>query len=456
MTQAQQIAAALEGYRTDSIGFVRHYFGATPDEWQAEALRAVDAGENVAIRSGHGVGKTTLLAWVAIQTTSCFPFTRVPCTAPTQHQLSDLLWAEIALWLNGSPLKHLLKWTATRLSAVGYEDSWFAVARASNKPENLAGFHAKKLRYIVDEGSGVANNIMEVVDGACTTADAQIIMAGNPTQRAGYFYDAFHKSRSQWHNIHISSEDSPRVSREYCETMAAKWGRDTDVYRVRVLGDFPLAEATGFISLDLVEAAVTRWHDGGYDDGPCEIGLDVARYGDDETCFAVRKGGRVLLLEPHRGWSTTQTSGRAIQLIREYNADSIKVDDTGVGGGVVDMLVDSAPAECEVVPCNFGGAGNDDYDNASTIWHANLKDLLLAGQLALPDDDDLVAQLTTRRYGLTTKGKIIIESKKDMKRPPRNLPSPDRAEAVALAFAQSGMGSGPFLTAANKREAMRY
>jgi phage terminase large subunit len=451
MASLEAVVSTLEGYRTDSAGFVRHYFKAEPDAWQLEALKAVDAGRNVAIRSGHGVGKTSLLSWLAIHAVACYPYTKVPCTAPTQHQLSDLLWAEIAMWLNKSPLKSLLQWTATKLSPMGFEADWFAVARASNRPENLAGFHAKKLRYIVDEGSGVADNIMEVVDGACTTENAQIIMAGNPTRRSGYFYDAFHKARAEWHTVHISSEYSIRVSPEYPRTMAAKWGRDSDIYRVRVLGDFPLAEASGFIPLDLVEAAVQLWYGPTDDSGVCEIGLDVARFGSDETAFCIRQGGRVLPIEAHRGWDTTTTAGRARQLVNEHGASAIKVDDGGVGGGVTDMLNEGCSAE--VIPCNFGATGDEYYDNAATMWHATLRDMMQAGELALPEDEDLIAQLTTRQYKITSKGKTRLESKQDMKL--RGLPSPDRSDALALAFAYSG-SCGGIATSPVKREALNF
>jgi len=219
--------------------------------------------------------------------------------------------------------------------------------------------------------------------------------------------------------------------------MAAKWGEDSDIYRVRVLGDFPRAQSDSFIGLDLVEAAVRRGLDGGYDDGVVEIGLDVARFGDDETVFAIRRGGRVLPIESVRGWDTMKTAGRAVQLIREYAPRRIKIDDTGVGGGVVDRLnelvAEGIIHNCDICPMNFGGTGDDDYHNAVSLWHGLLKDLLKAGECVLPDDEDLIAQLTTRKYGLNSKGRIVLEDKATMKK--RGLPSPDRAEAVALAFA---------------------
>ena len=409
-------------------------FGVEPDTWQIEALQAHDNGEDVAIRSGHGVGKTALLAWIVIHDLACFPYAKIPCTAPTGHQLRDLLWAEIGMWLARSPLKEWLKWTATTVQAVGYEESWFAVARACSVPENLAGFHAPKCVYIVDEGSGVADNIFQVVDGAMTTSGAQLVMAGNPTSMGGYFHDAFFKNRSQWHTVHVSSEQSNRVEPAYCETMAAKWGRDSDIYKVRVLGDFPDAQTDSFIPLSSVEQAVRLWQDM-LPGTPVIIGVDVARYGDDETVFVTRAGNKVIAIERHNGWSTTATAGRCVQLAREHGASSVAIDDSGVGGGVTDMLNESMPVEfptCAVIPMNFGGPGDDDYSNMTGRMYGRIKELLRIAALGLPDDEDLIAQLTTRKYRLTSKGKLELERKDEMKR--RGLQSPDIADALVLAM----------------------
>jgi phage terminase large subunit len=434
-----QAAQILDSYKNRRVQFVRDVIGVEPDEWQAEALTALDNGHNVAIRSGHGVGKTSCMSWIVIHAVATHGFAKVPCTAPTGHQLRDLLWAEIAMWLNRSKLKDMLTWTATSLSVKGFEESWFAVARACSKPENLAGFHAPKLIYVVDEGSGVADNIFETIDGALTTANAQMVMAGNPTQRSGYFYDAFHKHGSAWHKIHVNSENSPRVTKAYCEGMAKKWGRDTDIYRVRVLGDFPEAESDAFISLSLVEAAILRYELNKEKelDGIIEAGIDVARYGDDETVFCIRQGYRVVALEPYRGWAITKTAGYAVNLSHSYKPMVIRVDDTGVGGGVTDILKEAKLWQfTSVLDCNFGGEGDENYANATGVLWGHIRKMLQDGHLELPDDDDLVGELTTRKYSINSKGKIALERKEDLKK--RGLPSPGRADALSLAFSGDG------------------
>lgn len=433
-----RLVEAVRYYARHPVAFVRHVLRAEPDPWQATALEHLAAGRNVAVRSGHGVGKTALAAWTVIWRLLCFRDAIVPATAPTQHQLHDVLWPEIARWIERAGLGNVLKWTATRVGVAGHERTWFAAARSSNRPERLAGFHAPYLLYVVDEASGVEAATWEVIDGARTTAGAQVLAIGNPTQRAGGFYAAFHHHRRWWATLHVSSEESPRVDRAWVEEMRQKWGADSDVYRVRVRGEFPAGEAETFIPLDLVEPAVLR------DvpmEGAVQLGVDVARYGDSETVIVARWGGRVLWLEAHRKRGVPTVVGLVLQAARqarEYTGAAritVAVDDAGVGGGVTDGLRERARALpwLRVAAANFGGPGDGrHYANAAAWMWGRLREMLAARELSIPDDVDLIGQLTTRRYRVNARGLIELESKEEMRR--RGLPSPDRADALALAF----------------------
>src|SRR5690606_7668561 len=196
------------------VDFVRRVLRAEPDEWQARVLQHLADGKNTAVRSGHGVGKTATAAWAVIWRLMCFPMSVVPATAPTQHQLYDVLWPEIARWIERGSLHDVLRWTATRVGVAGYERTWFAVARSSNRPERLAGFHAPNLLYVVDEASGLESTTWEVIDGARTTAGAVVLAIGNPTQRSGGFFEAFHRHRRFWATVHVNAENSPRVAED--------------------------------------------------------------------------------------------------------------------------------------------------------------------------------------------------------------------------------------------------
>jgi len=430
---------ALAHYIRNPEAYVRDIIGAVPTEQQAELLRAVATERAVASRSGHGIGKTTVAAWAILWFLPLHPYARVPCTAPTGHQLDDTLWPEVRYWIDRSPpLQSLLEWTKTRLSVRGYEETWFAVPRSAAKAENLQGFHGRHVLFVVDEASGVEQEIMEVVEGALTNAGAKLLMTGNPTRLSGTFYDAFHKDRGHYRTFTFSSVDSPLVSDEYCERIATRYGRESDVYRVRVLGLFPKGEPDTFIRLDEAEGARGRTVP---ERGPWFIGVDVARFGDDETVIYFRRGFDVHEPVVRHGIATTWTAGEVVNVVKRIRATGyddtieVRVDDTGIGGAVTDMLNEqSVELDIDVIPVNFGAAGDEDHaDRAALMW-GRLKEFM--GEMSLPDDEQLLAQLSTRKYKIQPDGRIKLERKEDMKK--RGLPSPDRADALALCFDEGG------------------
>lgn len=428
---------AILHYVENPGDFVEDVLRVKPEPWQRQVLQELARGRNVVVRSGHGVGKTAVAAWAILWKLACFPRARVPATAPTQHQLFDILWPEVIKWIERAHLFDLFSWTGTRVAVRGHEKSWFAVARTASAPEKLAGQHADHLLYVVDEASGIEDETWHVIDGARTSFGAVVLAIGNPTRRSGGFFDAFHRHRKFWSPFKVSAEGSPRVSQQWVQEMREKWGPDSDVYRVRVLGEFPQGEADAFIPLELAEACVYRDVPEG---GPAELGVDVARYGDSETVIVARHGLKVLWLRAYRKKGVPEVVGlvfgAAKDLREQTEADKIrvKVDDTGIGAGVTDGLRELAREErwLEVVPVNFGDPGDEHYyDTTAQMW-GRIRELMVQGQLSLPRDDDLIGQLTTRRYKVDPRGRIRLESKEEMRR--RGLPSPDRADALVMAF----------------------
>lgn len=441
----------IDVYWDDPVAFVQDVLDAEPDAWQCETLEALAKRPKVSVRSGQGVGKTALEAWSVIWFLCCRPNPKVICTAPTRQQLHDVLWAEIAKWLEGTLVKNFLKWTKTKVYMVGYEERWFATARTATKAENMQGFHEDYMLFVVDEASGVADNIMEAILGTLSGAENKLLMCGNPTRTSGVFYDSHHRDRVDYHTLKVSSYDSKRTNKDNIASLLRKYGEDSDVARVRIFGDFPKAEPDAFMRLDKVEAATKRrvYVD---DDGALDIpdsavlslGVDVARFGSDETTIFARLGKKVLGFNKFRGQDTMRTAGEAIRIARDYMREYsklhciINVDDDGVGGGVTDRLNEVVGEEgynISIYDCHNGAVANDSeaYDNWGTEAWARIRELL--DDIEIPDDDELVAQLTSRKYTVTSKGKIKLERKEDMKK--RGLPSPDRADGLVLAFANS-------------------
>lgn len=445
----------LDLYWDDPVAFAEDMMGFEPDDWQRDVMMDVAQFPRTSVRSGQGVGKTGLEAALVIWFLCCRPNPKVICTAPTKQQLHDVLWAEVAKWLESSMVKNLLKWTKTKVYMIGHEERWFATARTANKPENMQGFHEDHMLIIVDEASGVADPIMEAIQGTLSGDDNKLLMCGNPTRTSGYFYDSHNRDRKLFRTHKVDSRDSKRTSKENIQMLIDKYGAESDVVRVRVYGEFPKAEADAFIALELAElAADTRVQARG---DTLHLGVDVARFGDDETVIAPRIGMKVLPLRCYNKQDTMATVGRVVAAGKEMQADNsslhfveIKVDDSGVGGGVTDRLKEVILEErltgWRVIPVNNGSRptedGEEHYENRGTESWATMRDLLqesfskyLQGKPAsieLPADDRLVTQLTQRKYRMTSKGKLALERKEDMKK--RGLDSPDRADAVILSF----------------------
>lgn len=420
---------------------------------QKEVLEAIPEciglGKPIAIRSGHGVGKTGLISWIIIWGMNTHPFIKIPCTSGKENQIKDILWSELAKWHRKLPniVKQNTHWTATEYKSTKYGEDWFAVARTATQPENMQGFHAPYLMFLIDEAPAVMHEIFEVIMGALSTEGAFSLMTGNPTLLEGEFYTAFHKNRKLYKLFHFSSADSPLVSSSYPSDVATKYGRDSDIYRVRVLGDFPLAGEDVFISMQDVEKAKLR-NDTKYTQmDTIYIGGDIARFGDDETVMCVRRGYKVIHQETWAKKGIPETVGRIWGFVmKNFKGLGFKIvisiDDTGVGGGVTDGLnynIDRDDCEdwISVIAENNGATpllkderGNLLYKNRGTELWACIRDNI--GKLDLPDDEELTAQLSTRKYKIGADGRIELEKKIEMKK--RGLKSPDRADALSLTF----------------------
>lgn len=183
MTRREFFQRRIPRYRKDPLLFFKEVTHFEPDPWQREAAVAVSQHRRVAIRSGQGVGKTALEANLMWWFIACFSYPRIVCTAPTMQQLDNVLWAEMAKWLDASPvLQMMFTWTKTRVYMNGYDRRWFAVPRTATKPESLQGFHEDNMLFVVDEASGVADPILDAIGGTLTGANNRLLYCGNPTK----------------------------------------------------------------------------------------------------------------------------------------------------------------------------------------------------------------------------------------------------------------------------------
>lgn len=440
--QARQV---IERSQRDPVWWVRSVLGGFLWSKQCEVLESVRDHRRTAVRSGHGVGKTHTAGNVVLWFLYCFPASRVITTATTFSQVRDLLWREInalhsrALFpLGGQVLQ-------TRIEL---EDGRFAVG-LSAKPENkesFQGHHAEHILLVFDEASGVPEPIYEAGEGYMTTAGAKQLLIGNPTRTQGTFFDAFNSRLDEYQQIHISSLDSPAftgeevppdvasrlVSPEWVEERR-KW-EGTPLWDIRVAGEFPEEDDNTVFPMSLLRSAQENELPG-TDKG--QYGCDIARMGEDRTEIYRNRGGVIRHVASAGKQDTMATTGMIAKLLRLRGDVPAQIDAVGVGAGVYDRLREQG---FPVLEFNAGSAPIDRerFKNrrAEIFW--SLRERMEDGEVDLPpdgEDDELIAQLGSLRFKLDSRGRILIESKDDMRK--RGLPSPDKADAAAMAWIRS-------------------
>jgi phage terminase large subunit len=421
--------------------FVTTALKANPEPWQTNVLKAIaDGHKRIAIRAGHGVGKTALESWVLLWFLLFKRPCKIPVTANSQDQLRDVLWSEISNWWRKLPdfLRDHIEVSTERVVIKSDPENAFAVARTARpeRPEALQGFHSDNLLFLIEEASGIEDVIFEVAGGALSGHNSFVLMCGNPTRTSGYFHRAFHSNRKNWTCFHVPCSASSRVSPAYAQEIADQYGEHSNVYRVRVMGEFPMEEDDAVIPLGLIEASIGR--DVGPSDAGIVWGLDVARFGDDSTALCKRRGN--MMLEEIKEWrklDLMQTSGKIVNewmlTPTELRPASINVDVIGLGAGVVDRLRElGLPAR----GVNVGEASATDAARymrlRDELWFKT-RDWFDTRAVRIPNDDALISELVAPKYKIESSGKLKVESKDDMKK--RGVKSPNRADALCLTFA---------------------
>ena len=430
-----------------------------PEPWQKRLL--LELGEHIrhnkmyvdlgmqmkvwrsAVGSGHGVGKSALVAWIIHFLMSTRVDTRGVVTASTQFQLEDKTWPELGKWTKLLINSHWFIWTATTFS-FAYDDETqrknyrtTAATVSETNTEAFAGLHneGKTVFVIFDEASGVYPKIWEVAEGALFDGEAFFFAFGNMTQPDGEFVDCFDKHGDLYYTLNVDSREVSFTNKNAIEDLIKKHGIDDDIVRVRVLGMPPAQAFNTFISKDGVMQASQR--DAAHDFGAALImAIDVARYGRDKTVFGWRQGrdARSIPMLEFQGLSTTKVAELAAIEINAKRPDAVVIESTGSAAGVIDILRDKGYVIHEVHP-GSAAIRFEAYTNKRAEMWAGMRDWLYEVGVIAEDDTDLHEQLVSVNYTYDRHGqKIQLESKEDMFKT-RGLPSPDRADTLALTFA---------------------
>jgi hypothetical protein len=454
----QALAEDIASFSRKPIKFVKYCYGWGEGElaeskglraWQTDILSAITSHLGspatrfvplqVAVSSGHGIGKSALLGMVIHWAMSTCEDCKVVLTANTDTQLRTKTWPEVSKWFR---LGLNSKWFQVNSESITIREPehqrvWRTdrISWSDNNTEAFAGLHnkGKRIVLIFDEASAISDRIWEVAEGALTDENTEILWLafGNPTQNTGRFRECFGRFKHRWKTFQIDSRQVEGTNKAQIDKWIADYGEDSDFVRVRVRGEFPRAGSSQFIPSDVVGAA-RQYKAEGYETLPKILSCDVARFGDDQTVIGWRQGRKAVILQKLRGLDTVQVAERVIEWMGKEEPDATVIDADGIGAGVVDHISHRGFSR-RLFEFHGGSAANDSaaYFNRRAECWGLMRDWLLAGA-EIPDDAELADDLVGPEYGFSSKQQIQLERKEDIKK--RGLASPDCGDMLAMTF----------------------
>lgn len=452
--ELEEIVRALGKLADDPLAFVYFAFpwgkeelkGYTPQAWQIQALLdiknglSIDTALQCATASGHGIGKSALVAWVILWAISTKADTRGVVTANTATQLETKTWAELSKWYSlfiGKPFFTLTS-TAIFSNQQGHERTWRidAIPWSVDRSESFAGLHnqGNRILLVFDEASAIDDKIWEVAEGALTDKNTEILwlVYGNPTRANGSFYDCFHRKSKLWKTRKIDSRSVDISNKQQIQKWVDTYGVDSDFVKIRVRGEFPSASDTQYISTTIARTAWERrpLRKAEYDFAPCIIGVDPAWTGGDSTVIFLRQGlFSMLLAEYQKNDNDGIIAAKLAEFEDKYHADAVFID-KGYGTGIYSFGV-TMGRQWRLVAFGEKSGKQSCANKRAEMWE-NMKDWLETGGV-IPQIDGMIEELTSPQAFVNMKGEIQLEKKEDMKR--RGVPSPNKADALSLTFA---------------------
>ena len=447
-------------YRNDPVGFVRDVLGEAgmPYSKQVEMLKAMVDHRRISVVGANASGKDWTAARAVLWWMETQEEPKCVVTGPTQRQVEDVVWQEMREAYAVAPERLGGKMLTSKYRI---DENRFAIGFSTNKACNIQGFHAQNLLVVVTEAHAMPQDQMDAIK---RLHPKRLLLLGNAMSLDGEFHDSHHAKQHIYKRFRISAYDTPNftgenggvpgiITPEDAEELALDWSEDHPFYASAVLAEFPDAQEDSLVGREAVEAAMQRWEgeeskthlspgersarDSAAGEGlldpnlPVYVGVDVGRFGFDKSAICVRQGERVFDLRSFTKVDTMRLVHEVQQTLRTWGAEAVFVDEGGVGGGVVDRLRELGEP---VYGVHFGGRAphRTRFYNMRSEFFWELRMLLNDGLLALPRDEELAGQLISLRYDVSSSGQVRLQGKREMRK--RGLPSPDKADALALAF----------------------
>ena len=440
---------------TNPVWFIENFFKCKLWDKQREIATSVKENKITAVRSCHDSGKSFVAARIALWFLETQKDSKVITTAPGWTQVKEILWNEMAsAYGSAKEIDPIFNWQGRLLETkIEISPDWFAIGIATKKEgeagavaDRMLGFHSRtgNILIIVDEGSGVLDPIWGAIEGLMTSENAKLLTIGNPYKLTGGFANFF--KQKGVNKIWIQDTDIPNIkenrviypglmSPKYPIEMAEKYGTDSNIYLVKVKGEFPKSEVDTLVSLDDLEKAFIRFTTNEIvAEGEKILGVDVARYGGDRTVLIVRQGLKILRKEITYKQDLMETVGLIKRVMNEeqIKPECINIDEIGAGAGVVDRLRED---RLYVNGINVGKTASDpeQYFNIRAEAYWSMREWIKSA--AIPKDDDYLELANIKyKFRSTGKGQLQIEAKDEIKK--RGLVSPDVADATMLTFAR--------------------
>lgn len=464
-TAREAARTLVERWRDDPVTFAQEALGVARMWWrQEELLRAAATHRKVAVRSGQKTSKTFTIAILALWWALTRPKSRVVVLAPSARQIKINIWGELAnlradsydrarepravLPLGGD-------WHESPETGWRFPNRSQIVGFVSNDPERLRGLSGADQLYIIDEASGVPDEIFASIDGNLA-GGGRVVAISNPVHDRGWYAETF-SERSRWHPLVISSIEASEVTppipglatKEFIEEKRHEWGVESAEWYAKILGKFPPTSVDGVIPRALADAATARWTTTPQADDRLQLGVDVARFGTDQSSIVWRRGAWASSPKMLKGCDVVEVAEAVVATIKQVARPGERVraliDAVSVGGGVADILRRHPRIElehggaCELEVVDVQAAGSSPDPGCSrmrdALWLSMRRWLTAldrggAGG-AIPRDLALIADITAPRVGYDASNRWKVEAKFDVRR--RLGRSTDCADALALA-----------------------
>lgn len=458
MSKFDEAVSRLKVWRRDAVLFVREIFGAEPDEWQKEALRAwtsdAPRDKRVVLQACAGPGKSTVLAWFAWHFLMCQgdsgKHPQAFAVSITGDNLRDGFWKETAVWRNRSPeLQKAFEWQKEQIFSRDHPETWWLRARTFSKSADpaaqgrtLSGLHSPYIAYFVDESGDMPPSVGQSAEQGLGNCEwGKIAQAGNPTNLSGMLYQSANTQAHLAHVIPITGDPddpqrSPRVSIEWAQEQIQLYGRENPWVMAFILGKFPPASLNALFGPDEVRESMSRGlRAEQYEFAQKRLGVDVARFGDDKTVIFPRQGLRAFMPVVMRGAKTHEIGARIAVAKAKWGSEVELIDSTGGwAAGVEDSC---SLAGIPLVPVNASSNAFDPryFNRRSEV--AFLASQWVKNGGALPNYPALIPQLSAITYYFD-KGKLRVLEKAQIKQQLNGM-SPDETDAFFLTFALPDM-----------------